>query len=123
MPEQYIGLLTGLLSTAMGGALALASGYLQLARQDRRRTAEVHRDRGEELYMLTEQWLNMLLCNAISLMSVMQGKLTYNQNLELTISEGEKNPVNFSRIGLLVDVYFPGTRNAYDDSPQGSRDA
>lgn len=124
--EQYITLLTPLLSAALGGVVALASVYftnrsntkriqLQLDREEQRRKAEVRRDRGEELYMLTEQWLNGLATNYLTQASVMQGKLAYNQYLDLVISNGEKDAVNFPRIALLVDVYFPSTREAYDD--------
>jgi len=126
VPDQYITLLTSLLSAAVGGVVALASVYftnhsntqrvqLQLDREEQRRNADVRRDRGEELYMLTEQWLNGLGVNYLNQTFVMQGKLTYNQYLDLVISNGEKNAVNFPRIALLIDLYFPNTRKAYDD--------
>ena len=44
---------------------------------------------------------------------VMQGKLTYNQCLDLDIKEG-KPPYDFGRIELLIDLDFPMLRPAYD---------
>ena len=115
-----------LLSAAVGGTVALASVYftnranmkrfdMEIERGEKRRRAEVLRDRGEDLYMLSEQWLINLAINYLGEARVMQGKLTYNQHLDLAHSQTEKNPGNFQRIALLIDVYFPSTRKAYDD--------
>jgi hypothetical protein len=125
MPDQYMLVLTPLLSAAMGGVVALTSVYftnrsntkrlqLQLDREERRRNAETRRERGEELYMLTEAWLTGLAANYLTLLSVMRGNLTYNQHLDIVIEDGKARSVNFARIALLIDIYFPTTRKAYD---------
>ena len=49
----------------------------------------------------------------------MQGKLTYNQCLELDIQEGKEGSFNFGRIEMLIDVYFPSTRSTYDKVIEG----
>lgn len=44
----------------------------------------------------------------------MQNKFTYNECLDLDIQEGKSKSGNFGRIAMLIDVYFPLTRPAYD---------
>ena len=116
--------ITALISAAIGGALALlgvsltnrsstARLRLQLDHEAAQRKAQILRERGEELYILTAQWLNGLTGYYLRMSSVMQGKLTYNQSLDLGIADGKANPVNFNRVELLINVYFPSTREAY----------
>lgn len=102
------------LSTILGGGLALLGVYLTSRSDTEKRRKEMLRGRGEELYVLNEKWLNGLCGYFLRRSSVMQGKLTYDQALELEIAEGRRNTHDFSRIEMLIDVYFPSTRPAYD---------
>jgi hypothetical protein len=43
----------------------------------------------------------------------MHGKLTYEQALQMDLDRGVGTH-DFGRIEVLVDVYFPSTRQAYD---------
>jgi len=45
-----------------------------------------------------------------------QGKLDYNQCLDLGIEDGKALAHNFGRIKMLIDVYFPDARAAYDET-------
>ena len=88
---------------------------LQLDNEAKKRTADVRRDRGEELYTAVERWMNALSGNYIALATVMQGKITYNDYLDLVVKkEGSERTYEPGRIELLVDVYFPSVRCAYD---------
>jgi hypothetical protein len=71
------------------------------------------RARGEELYSLMDKWSKMFGSFYLRRNSVMQGKLSYNQCLDLDLAEG-KSEYDFSRIELLVDVDFPKLRPLYD---------
>jgi hypothetical protein len=130
MADQSLTLITALASAITGGALTLMSVMLtnhsstnrlklQFGHETAQRRAEVLRERGEELYVLSEQWLNGLTGYYLRKTSVMQGKLTYNQCLDLEIADGKENPVNFSRIELLIDVYFPSARPDYEQITKG----
>ncbi|HEX4004718.1 MAG TPA: hypothetical protein VHX60_00955 [Acidobacteriaceae bacterium] len=44
----------------------------------------------------------------------MSGNLSYDQMLDLTIEDLKRNPRDLSRIGMLVDAYFPEARPDYD---------
>src|SRR5947199_72180 len=68
MADQYITTLTALASAVVGGAVALLAVFLtnrsntarlvlQLDHESRQRKADLLRDRGEELYELTDKWL------------------------------------------------------------------
>lgn len=75
--------------------------------------SDLLRTRGEELYSLINAWLNGLFGHCLRRNLVMQGKLTYNQCLDMDIAQG--NPSHdFSRIELLIDLDFPSARNLYD---------
>jgi hypothetical protein len=125
MPDQYVTMLTALTSAVAGGAVALLGVFLtnrsstarlkvQLEHELRQRTTDLLRGRGEELYELTDKWLITFAKNYLSLSAVMQNKITYNQHYDLTIEEGKKSFQEYGRIEMLIDVYFPSTRPAYD---------
>jgi hypothetical protein len=93
---------------------------MQLDHESVQRKTELLRSRGEELYELTDKWLNSFFGYSLRRSAVMQGKLTYNQCLDMDINEGGKaSSFNFGRIEMLVDVYFPNVRHAYDKMMAG----
>lgn len=103
-----------LVSVALSNCSNTSRLKLQFQHEANNRRFEVLRERGEELYSLTEKWLLGLAGYYLNLSGVMQGKLTYNQALDLQIAQGNSGTIEFSRIELLIDVYFPSTRAAYD---------
>lgn len=126
MPSQLLTLVTAVTSAAIaliGVWLANRSSKarlkLQLDHEADQLKAQIFRERGEELYVLVQQWLNNLAGYYLRRCSVMQGKLTYNQCLDLEIADGKENPLNFSRVELLINVYFPSTRAAYARTAHG----
>jgi hypothetical protein len=125
MTSQSITMLTGLLSAAVGGAVALVSIFLtnrsnttrlkvQLDHESQQRKIELLRSRGEELYELSDKWLKMFAGYYLRRLAVMQNKLTYKECFDLDI-EGENGKSDYyGRIKMLVDVYFPSMQTAYD---------
>lgn len=125
MADPYIPLVTALLAAAVGSGITLLSAHLtnrsnatrlkvEHHHQAHQRNQELLRERGEELYELTDKWLGGLVGHYISRGFVMQGKLTFDQYHDLVIRDGEKRTVNFGRIEMLIDVYFPTVRAQYD---------
>jgi hypothetical protein len=117
--SDYLGSVS---STILGGGIALLAVYLTNRFDSEKRRRQMLLDRGEELYALNVKWLNGFFAYYLRRSSVMQGKLTYNQALDLEIADLSKNTHDFSRIEMLIDVYFPSTRSAYDRLAAG-RDA
>lgn len=110
---QIVDLIKTVVTPMLGGGLALLGVYFNSRVDTKKRRQEMLRGRGEELYVLNEKWLNGLAGYCLGHAAVMQGKLTYNQVLDLDIADGAKNP-DFSRIEMLIDVYFPAARTAYE---------
>ena len=79
-----------------------------------RRRIDLHRDRGEELYMVVDKWLTGFGMNGISLISVMRGKISYNQYLDIRLNPDNKPDYDFTRVEMIIDVYFPQVRPFYD---------
>jgi hypothetical protein len=125
MADQCSTFLTAALSTLVGGIMALLGVLLtnrsnesrlklQFDLELRKQKSDLHRSRGEELYELTDHWLKALAGYYLRRNAVMQGKLTYNQCFDLDVQELKKDPPKFGRVEMLIDVYFPSTRSAYD---------
>ena len=77
------------------------------------RAQDLSRSRGEELYTLLQQWLNRLYGNYLVKQSVMSGKITYNDALDIELKERDRTDGAHVRIEMLIDVYFPGLRPHY----------
>jgi hypothetical protein len=118
-------LLTALCSSVTGGIIALTGVLLtnrsstarltiQLDHEAESRKAQTLRERGEELYVLMQNWLTFFANHYLRLSQVMKGSLTYNQFLDLEIEAANHNPMEFPRIELLIDIYYPSARQAYD---------
>ena len=86
---------------------------LQLSDQANNESRRIVREKAEELYELTDAWLKTIASNSLFVGGVMQGKLTYNQCLDLQIDHSNKNTHKFSRIEMLVDIYFKETKSVY----------
>lgn len=77
--------------------------------KDRR---DLHRARLEELYSLVDRWAGEMVIHHVTYRRVMDGQLTYNQALELTIANDAT--VDAARMFTLAELYFPSARAALD---------
>ena len=76
---------------------------------------EIIRKKLEELYLLTDTWITAIITNWLPYHKVMLGELTYNQALDITIQQGENYKYEFSRIKMLIDLYFPSVLEKYNE--------
>jgi len=79
------------------------------------KTKEIVRERLEELYLITDVWLNANVTYWLPYQKVMLGELTYDQALDITIKQGGNNKYEFNRIKMLIDLYFSSVRKEYDE--------
>ena len=125
MDERYLTLITALLAAALGGGIALLTSSLtnranlsrlkmELNHQSHQRKSELLRERGEELYELVDKWLKRLFRFYLNRRSVIQGKTTLKQCLDLEFTSAKEDASNFGRINMLIYVYFPDVRAQYD---------
>jgi hypothetical protein len=98
----------------VGGILALFGAYLTHRLDASKREREMLRGKGEDLFAVADRWDKKLFGYFLRRGFVMTGKLTYNQALDQEIAEGKENSIEFGRIEMLIDVYFPTTRSAYN---------
>jgi hypothetical protein len=80
---------------------------LQLEHERNTKRAALHREKLEELYVLAVKYIKLLGSHCLPYVRVMEGKLDYNQALDLTIESGNKETPDFDRLQMLIDVYFP----------------
>lgn len=67
----------------------------------------------EELYILIDKWLGGIFSHYLKLTLVMRGEIDYNQYLDQVIEDGNKNNVDFSRLGMIVDIYGHELQSSY----------
>src|ERR1700761_7460688 len=117
MPDSSVTLISSLVTGVIGITGALGGVYLNNRHQSVQGRQDVLRQRGEELYSVVVDWLDGLFGSYMRRNLVMQGKITYNECLDQDIEWGKKRktPPVTQRLEMLVDVYFPSTRPAYDE--------
>mgnify|MGYP000268210992 CR=1 FL=1 len=96
------------LATIAGVRLANNSAerqlQMRLGHQDLKDQKEALRQRLEELYQLVDSWAGKVVIHHTTYRSVMAGRLTYNQALNITI---ESEGFEAARLFTLADLYFP----------------
>jgi hypothetical protein len=117
MPDTYVTLISSLVSGAIGVTGALGGVYLNNRHQSVQRRRDLLRQRGEELYGVVVEWLDGFFGHYMRRNLVMQGKITYNECIDQDVEWGKNKttpPVTL-RLEMLIDVYFPSARPAYEE--------
>lgn len=96
-----------------------------LAQQERSaakksRTAAL-RERGEELYVSVDKFSKAVCTAYLPLFSVMRGRISYNEYLELFNKSNPSSEYDASRLQMLVAVYFSQSEPAYNDMQSALR--
>ena len=106
-------MLTGIF-TLLGVWLANRSSLNQLTvklrHESERESKESLRARLEELYSLVSRWANEVGIHHLTYRRVMDGDLTYNQALDITIKH--KPAVDANRMFTLAELYFPSAHES-----------
>ena len=113
-PEAYTAFVTALLTasvTLVAVHLTNRNNTTRLLRQlDHEKSLNrerIRRERGEELYVLSEKYFTWLVSDYLPYLRVMQNELTYNEALDLTLASDNSDRPDFQRLEMLVDLYFP----------------
>lgn len=78
-----------------------------------RESRESLRARLEELYSLVGRWAAEVVIHHVTYRKVMDGELTYNQALDLTLKN--KSSVDANRMFTLAELYFPSAHGALQE--------
>ena len=118
--EIYIAVVTAVITAAVTLLAVFLTNrgnterlLLQLEQERNTERAALHREKLEELYVLVAKYTKLLGSHCLPYMSVMEGKLDYNQALDLTIESGNKETPDSDRLQMLIDLYFPGLRETF----------
>jgi hypothetical protein len=99
--------------TLLGVWLANRSSLRQLKEKLDHETTkekrELQRAKLEELYSLVARWSGEIVIHHVTYRKVMEGELSYNQALDITING---SPVDAHRMFTLAELYFPGAHDA-----------
>lgn len=68
----------------------------------------------EELYLLFEQWEAFLSSTYLIYSYAYAGKLNYTQVLDMVNKKSENENVDFHKIQMLLNIYFPELRENYE---------
>lgn len=88
---------------------------IQLEHERKIRKEELLRDRLEELYVLSNKYLDTLVSNYLPYRMVMKGQLTFNQALDMTIESTSKRDYDPHRVTMLINMYFSEIKPAFDE--------
>lgn len=86
---------------------------IQLEHERKLKREELVRDRLEELYVESKRYMNAVVTYFLPYRQVMEGELTFNQALDLSIDNGYTH--NPERVHLIMDMYFPELRDSFSD--------
>lgn len=86
---------------------------IKLSHEDKKEQTKVLRERLEELYQLVEKWAGTFITHHVTYRKVMEGTLTYNQALDLTIDR--KKDINAARMFTLAELYFPDCHEKFEE--------
>ena len=112
--ELLAALVGGLFTLLVSLTVSLLQGrqsrrllVLQLEHDDRKEAAAAKGKNIEELFIATKHWLDMIVMDDINYRKAMDGRLTYNQALDLTIKNMGDKDYDYKRIELLTAFHFP----------------
>ena len=118
--DSLIAAIPSLISAATGGAIAFGAAAAtnrannqrlatEYAIQKAERQREDRIQRGEELYVLLHNWFSNAAGHYLAMAMSMQGKLTFDQVLDMDIKRGKSfgSKYESSRIELYIHSYFP----------------
>jgi hypothetical protein len=117
---------TGIVGTLIGSSLTIIGVVLtnhsntvrlktQLQHEQNVRRQELKRERAEELYVESKKYLIAIGAHYLPYKKVMQGVLTLNQALDLTIDNGSKRDFEPHRVTMIIDMYFPNLQKPFNE--------
>jgi hypothetical protein len=86
---------------------------VKLQHESDRESREALRTRLEELYSLVSRWAGQLVVHHATYRKVMEGELSYNDALNITINS--KSLVDANRMFTLAELYFPSAHGALQE--------
>ena len=123
IPSQaWVALITAILTSALtllGVWLSNRASYQRLKIQlehERKKTNDEHlRDRLEELYVISNKFLDTLVARYVPYRAVMMKQISYDQALDMALKNGSQRDFEPHRVAMLIDLYFPSIKPAFQE--------
>lgn len=87
---------------------------LQLNHEQEIKQKQLIREKLEELYLLFKRWTSITDMMYINHARAMKGDIDYQTMLDMEVERNNKNTFDFNRIEMLIDLYFPNIKPAYE---------
>jgi hypothetical protein len=104
-------IILGLATIAMSGVVA---GVVTFKLNARREERHFRRQRLEHLFGAFSGFCTQLEVDWLPYISVMKGKIDYNQALDMTIASGKNQERNLEDAEMLVAIYWPELQSDVD---------
>jgi hypothetical protein len=88
---------------------------IQLEDERRKRNEEILRDRLEELYVISNKYLDMQVTRFLPYRALMMGQITYDQALDMALKNGAKKDFEPHRVMMLIDLYFSSIKPSFQE--------
>ena len=102
-----------LLGVWLANRSSLKQLTVKLSHEADREHKEAIRSRLEELYSSIDDWAEQVVVHHITYRKVMEGDLTYNQALDVTLNS--EKTLDAKRMFTLADLYFPTAHKALQE--------
>ena len=87
---------------------------LQLNHEQEIKQKQLMREKLEELYLLFKRWTFIIDMTYINHARAMKGDIDYQTMLDMEVERDNKNTFDFNRIEMLIDLYYPNIKPAYE---------
>ncbi len=88
---------------------------IRLDEERRKRNEEHLRDRLEELYVLSNKFLDMQVARYVPYRALMMQQISYDQALDMALKNSSQRDFEPHRIMMLIDLYFPSIKPAFKE--------
>ena len=86
---------------------------LQLQHEVESRRKELYQKKLEELYVLASVYGKSLASHYFPYLTAMEGRISYNEALDMTVDKLADLGHDFDRLEMLVNVYFPSIEEVF----------
>lgn len=88
---------------------------LQLENEREIKQNELMREKLEELYLLSKKWAANIDIAYLNHTRAMNGDFDFETLLNIEKERNDKNACDFSRLEMLIDLYFPNIKVVYEE--------
>lgn len=110
-----VAIASSIISAILSSRYNRKNSILQSEISRRAEERKINLDRLERLYIAFKDWKNFIGIEYLNYLSVMDGKLTYNNVLDLTIKSSASKKINYSELEMLVRVHFPSIIDSFEE--------